>query len=170
MEFNFFTIWFFISPFIILHLYLKNREYKDKAGTVIEQINDVWDKDYKGIITTYGTVEHFLDCHRKDYDVIRSNIVKIYECISSINREYMFKTDRLLDMIENRQITKKEICHAIKMIKKSVCEATDDELTQINAFLVDEERAHTKNEKMIDVLNEIDERYKNNDIYKEVNK
>ena len=170
MEINFFTVWFMVSPFIILHLYLKNKEYKDKAGTVIEQINDVWDKDYKDIITSYGTINNFLDCHKKDYDIIRSNIVKIYDCISCINREYMFKTERLLDMIENRGITKEEIYKSIKIIRKQVCEATDDELTQINAFLVDEEKAHSDNTKIIDVLNDIDEKYKNNNIYKEVNK
>lgn len=168
MEINFFTVWFMVSPFIILHLYLKNKEYKDKASIVIEQINDVWDKDYKSIITSYGTINNFIDCHRQDYDIIRSNIVKIYECMSHINREYMFKTEQLLSMIEDRRVTKEEIYKAIKMIRKSVCEATDDELTQINAFLLDEEKAHSENEKMIDVLDAIDKKYKNNDIYREV--
>ena len=147
---------------------LKNKEYKDKASIVIEQINDVWDKDYKSIITSYGTINNFIDCHRQDYDIIRSNIVKIYECMSHINREYMFKTEQLLSMIEDRRVTKEEIYKAIKMIRKSVCEATDDELTQINAFLLDEEKAHSENEKMIDVLDAIDKKYKNNDIYREV--
>lgn len=170
MEINFFTVWFLISPFIILHLYLKNKEYKEKAGIVIEQINDVWDKDYKNIITSYGTIENFLECHKQDYDIIRSNIIKIYECISHINRDYMFRTEKLLSMIEDRRITKEEIYKAIKIIRRQVCEATDDELTQINAFLVDEEKAHSSSNIMVEVLNEIDEKYKNNNIYKEVNK
>lgn len=170
MEINFFTIWFLVSPFIILHLYLKNKEYKEKANQVVQQINDVWDKDYKSIITSYGTLKNFLDCHEQDYKIIRDNIVKFYSAVSDANRRYMTKTETLLKMIEDGKIRKDEIYKAIKMIRREACIQVDDMLTQMNAFIVDEEQAHSNNKEMVDVLNDIDDKYKNNSIYKEVNK
>ena len=170
MEINFFTVWFFISPFIILHLYLKNKEYKEKAETVVEQINDVWDNDYKKLIQSYGTLDNFLEAHKKDFDIIRSNMVTIYANISEINRDYMVKTERLLSMIENNRITKEEIYKAVKMVRKDICMDTDDLLTRFNLFIFSEEKAHSDNTKISDILDDIDEKYKNNEIYQEVNK
>ena len=162
MEINFFTLWFLVSPFIILHLYLKNKEYK--------QINDVWDKDYKSIITSYGTLKNFLDCHEQDYTIIRENVVKFYSAVSDANRRYMTKTETLLKMVEDGKIRKDEMYKAIKMIRREICIQIDDILTQMNAFIIDEEQAHSDNKEMIDILNDIDEKYKNNSIYREVNK
>ena len=170
MEINFFTVWFFISPFIILYLYLKNKEYKEKAETVVEQINDVWDNDYKKLIQSYGTLDNFLEAHKKDFDIIRSNMVTIYANISEINRDYMVKTERLLSMIENNRITKEEIYKAVKMVRKDICMNTDDLLTRFNSFIFSEEKAHSDNTKISDILDDIDEKYKNNEIYQEVNK
>lgn len=169
MRFDFFIIWFFISPFIILRLYLKNREYKYKANNVIDHINDVWDKEYKDIIQNYGTTSVFIECHRKDFDIIRSNIKSIYERIACINRDYMSKTERLLTFAERGDYDIKEITEAIKLIRRSICMQVDEQLTDINDFLVNEENAHTDNRKMADILDSIDMKYKNNDIYTEVN-
>lgn len=170
MKFDFFTIWFMVSPFIILHLYLKNKDYKNKTSGVIEQINDVWDNDYKRVIQAYGTIQNFLECHEQDYDIIRSNIVKMYEQVSHINRDFMQKIEKLMQYLETHPDTNtSEMIESIKIIRRSVCEATDECLTQINAFIINENEAHKDNEMVIDILNAIDEKYKNNNIYREVN-
>lgn len=170
MDINFFVIWTFISPFIILHLWLKNREYRDKAGQVLDHVNKVWDNDYKHLIQAYGTIENFLECHTKDFNILRSNLVTIYEHMSSINRTYMLETEKLLILMEEKRLTKKQIYDAIKMIRRQHCMSVDDELTQINAFIINEEEAHSEETRMIDILDRIDDKYKNNNIYTEVNK
>ena len=73
-------------------------------------------------------------------------------------------------MVEDGKIRKDEMYKAIKMIRREICIQIDDILTQMNAFIIDEEQAHSDNKEMIDILNDIDEKYKNNSIYREVNK
>ena len=170
MKFDFLTLWFIISPFIILHQFLKIRSFRDKAGDVIEYVNNTWDMDYKNLIMTYGTVKNFTDSHLDDFNIIRSNIAKIYGSISEINRKYMYQTEKLLELIEKNKMTKKEIEEGIKIIMRDICILTDDELTQLNAFLINEEEAHSNDKKIIETLNEIDIKYKNNDIYRDVTK
>ena len=170
MEINFFIIWFFISPFIILYLYQKNKSYKDMAGQVIDQINEVWDNQYKEILKKYGTIDNFIECHLKDFEIMRNNLVDVYESMSHINRDYMSKTEKVLELIESDNISKDEIYNAIKLIRRDICEQTDDELVKLNAFLVAEEEAHCENSDMIDILDSIGEKYKNNEIYNEINK
>lgn len=163
MKFDFFTIWFMISPFIILHLILKNKEFKSKADGVLDHINTTWDNDYKEIIKLYGSMDNFIEAHEKDYDIIRDYLLRLYAEISVINREYMLKTMRLLD---NKAYTKQQLYDAIKIIERATCEDTDAILTQLNAFIIDEENAHKNNKRVKDILDEIDEKYKVNDIYK----
>ena len=38
MEINFFTLWFLVSPFIILHLYLKNKEFNKANELLLEYL------------------------------------------------------------------------------------------------------------------------------------
>ena len=116
------------------------------------------------------TLDNFLEAHKKDFDIIRSNMVTIYANISEINRDYMVKTERLLSMMENNRITKEEIYKAVKMVRKDICMDTDDLLTRFNSFIFSEEKAHSDNTKISDILDDIDEKYKNNEIYQEVNK
>jgi Glu-tRNA(Gln) amidotransferase subunit E-like FAD-binding protein len=168
MEINIFTVWFFISPFIILHLYLKNQEYKDKANIVVQQINDVWDKDYKRILNEYGTFDNFLDCHKQDYDIIRNNLINYYSSVSEANRNYMAKTERLLSMIENGRITKDEIHTAIKIIRRDTCMDFDEIITDINLFIVNEEEAHSDTKECAEILDKIDKKYKNKNIIKDI--
>ena len=90
--------------------------------------------------------------------------------MSSINRTYMLETEKLLILMEEKRLTKKQIYDAIKMIRRQHCMSVDDELTQINAFIINEEEAHSEETRMIDILDRIDDKYKNNNIYTEVNK
>lgn len=168
MNLDFFKIWFLISPFIILHLYLKNKDYKSKANTVVQQINDVWSKDYKDIIMSYGTVENFIECHTKDFDILREYIVKVYGQISDINRDFMMRVERLLDLIENNKISEDELYASLCMIRRNTCQRTDVVLRQMNDFILNEEEAHSDNKIMLDVLKNIDDKYKNNDITKDI--
>ena len=64
------------------------------------------------------------------------------------------------NLVEDDKIRKDEMYKAIKMIRREICIQVDDILTQMNAFLVDEEQAHSNNKEMVDVLNDIDEKYK----------
>ena len=170
MDLDFFKIWFIVSSFVMMHLYLKNRDYRDKADVVVQQINDVWDKDYKDIIQTYGTVENFVDCHYQDFEIFRNNIILFYSMVSDSNRIYMTNTDKLLDLIERGKLNKEEIYKSIKNIKRDTCIRDDDILTQLNNFITNEVEAHSDKDKVVDILNKIDEKYKNKDILKEINK
>ena len=166
MKFDFFTIWFLISGLVITRLYLKNKEYKEKTGEVLEHVNDVWDKEYKQLIQVYGSVNEFLECHKKDFDIIRSYVVTMYAQLSIINREYTFKTDTLLSVQESK-ITKKDIFTAINNIKMDLNTQTNDLLKEIDHFIINEEEAHQNNKIMRDILDNINEKYKKEDLYKE---
>lgn len=155
-----FKIWFFISPFILVHLWQKNKEYREKADIVVQQINDTWDKDYKNIIQNYGTVENFLDCHYRDFDSFRDNCISFYSSVSDINRRYIVKTDNLLELIENKKITKDEIYNMTKHIKREISDETFEMLQQLNVFLLSEAEAHTIDKDNIKKkLDEIDDKY-----------
>ena len=73
------------------------------------------------IITSYGTLKNFLDCHEQDYTIIRENVVKFYSAVSDANRRYMTKTETLLKMVEDGKIRKDEMYKAIKMIRREIC-------------------------------------------------
>ena len=165
MEINFFTIWFFISPFIILHLYLSKRRYREKADTVIEHINETWDNDYKKIINTYGSIEEFLESHKSDFNIVRDNVVKIYGFISQINREFLYRTDMLLDVIDEIEDLDMDIVQeTIKSIKDQVSIDTNALLVYIRNFVNDEETAHSLETLAQKSLDEIDKKYKNIDL------
>lgn len=166
MEINFFTIWFIISPFVILHLYLKNKNTKEKVNQVMDHINSTWDSEYKKILLQYGTIDNFIKCHKEDFDIIRSNMTSFYEQISDINRDYMAQTEKLLNNVDDTS----DVGIAIKLIRKNICMRTDDLLTMMNSFIYSEEQAHSSDNTIVDILNKIDDKYKNNSIYKEINK
>ena len=168
MEINFFTIWFIVSPFIILHLCHKNRDYRDKANSVIDQINNNWDKEFRMIIQRYGSVEQFLSDHKDDFNILRNYILNVYLNFSSINRSYMTDTDRLVEKID--QLSDSELKDYILGIKKRVCIATDTLLENMNSFVTDETEAHNSDQfdNIVEKLNEIDKTYNNNSILEEL--
>lgn len=161
MEINFFTVWFFVSPFIILHLYLKNKEYKEKANIVIEKINEVWDKEYKDIIVNYGSTANFLECHKNDFDSMRNGIVNFYRMASCANREYFVETEHLLEYIEDDKIDREEIYKTIKLIRRHSMKLYNDLLSQVAKFVIDEEKVHNNTCDCEEIIKDIDEKYKN---------
>ena len=136
---DFFQVWFMVSPFIILKQYLDKKAYKMVMSNLEEHVNDSWDNQYKQIIKQYGSMDNYMENFLKDYNIMRSQVAKIYERISMINREYMSKTDRLLERLEEGKADINEAIAAVKMIKRGNCTVTDDLLTYINAFLIQEE-------------------------------
>ena len=93
-------------------------------------------------------------------------MTSFYEQISDINRDYMAQTEKLLNNVDDTS----DVGIAIKLIRKNICMRTDELLTMMNSFIYSEEQAHSSDNTIEDILNKIDDKYKNNSIYKEINK
>ncbi len=159
---TFLVIWFVISSFIILQLYLKNKTYQERTGEVLDQVNDVWDNDYKKLISVYGTVDNFLDCHEKDFEIFRHNFVLFYEEVALSLLQYLLETEDLLCKIENKSITKQEMYGAVNTVKKHTISRNNELLNKLNDFLLNEEEAHSDNTDIKEALEKINKKYKIN--------
>ena len=84
MEINFFTVWFFISPFIILHLYLKNKEYKEKAREKYQYAVEKLKEKYDELLNN----SEYIDAITSQVDNIKS-INKRFEIIENIKEEVL---------------------------------------------------------------------------------
>lgn len=167
MELDIFKIGFAIMPFIILFLYNKNRDYKskvDKAELVVKNINDLWDKEYKEIVNEYGSASEFIRCHTEDFNVIRTNLIDFYSNFSNISRMYFVKTEALLELIETEGLTKKDIVNHIIRIRRDVGLKTEEVLMLMHDFITEEEEVHADNKLSENILNKIDEKYKNKEL------
>lgn len=157
---TFLSIWFVVSSFVILHLYLKNKTYKEKTGEVLDQVNDVWDNDYKKLISDYGTVAHFIECHEEDFKIFRHNFALFYEEVALSLLQFLLETESLLSHIESGSITKKEISLLINDLKKHTINRNNELLKKLNDFLINEEEAHTDSTTVKDALEKINKKYK----------
>ena len=161
MEFNFFVIWFIISPFIILHLYLKNREYKNKTSQVIDTINNKWDNEYKDILVNYGSIENYSDSIEKDFDTLRNFMVVLYENILIIRKNNTSNLERFLKLCDDTpsSIHTKRLINSIKLFVSS----NNMSLVELNNFIRSvvegEEEAHSTNRTAKTALDELDNKY-----------
>lgn len=168
MELGFFKIWFIVSSFIMLYLFLKNRDYKNRTSNIINQINDVWDNEYKQIILLYGSTENFIESHTNDFNIIRENLTAFYQALEFANFDFIKRTENLLKLYRfDKDISNSKLIEFFNEIRRMNIDNLEKILNTMHAFIESEESAHSNSKTAIEVLDKIDAKYKD-DLYKKV--
>lgn len=141
---TFLKVWFFISPFIILYLYRKNKEtsaVRIKATPEIQELLNNLNADldaYIQLIEVYGSIQNYEDARMKDFEIMRGYLKTVLNTLHSAVKNLSLFLDEvdLIDGRSLRKITKDYMSFVIDDYKKCA--------ENLSHFIESEEEAHTQ--------------------------
>ena len=151
----FWAILVFILGCIVINL---KQKLKACRNLIQDTSNDLflerWDKEFKEIVAAYGSGEKFIDAHLADYNIYRSNVLM-----------FIARLEQLADNINtSMQYLEKEFSEksntavlAIKLdaMRSSMVSAVKDLAVSTEAFVKDEESAHSQERNVRKILDKL---------------
>lgn len=176
MDKEFVVLYFllFVSGCVIIHLVNKLRDVKSLVqsqlqdenvmGNIVKELEkkvnndfiDMWDEDYKAIISTYGNTKKFIEAHYLDYDIYRSNVLVFISKIQTLSKTVQRAIEIVSNSIKKSDTMDKDmILLNLEVLNSSLTRIINEVVDEATQFVKSEEEAHSDKREIDEVLKKL---------------
>ena len=159
----------FISGCIIIYLSRKLSDVKSLIEKDIQkELINKWDEDFVNLVANYGSVSNYIDAHKTDYDIYRSNVLIYISRLKGLSTG----VDKAINIIikkikENSYLDNKMLLMDMEMVKEALMTSITEVADDATVFVENEEEAHRGDGDIEDILNNLSKEIKEVNLYEQ---